>query len=144
MTQYQEGQTATHPDGRKLRFTSGEWVPLSSDGQATYTPRPEYGAGARELPDGTIMNGRQIIRGAQNGVSAETRGRINLSLGPAVRAQDNIAQLERNGQPYNRDWGAALVDKVPDWGLLSPVARLWGGADFQDCLLYTSPSPRDS
>lgn len=131
-TQYQEGQTATHPDGRKIRYTSGEWVPLTEDGRPSYTPRPEIMTGARELSDGSIVAGRQIIRGAQSGVSPETRSRINLSIGPAVRAQDNIVELEKTSQPYNDEWGAALLDKVPDWGALSPVARAWGGENFQD------------
>lgn len=68
---------------------------------------------------------------------AESRVRLGLGFGPAVTAQRGMETAEAGGpngtrtNPLNRDWGAATLDAIPDWGLLSPAARTWGGDDYQ-------------
>ncbi len=56
--------------------------------------RPDYGAGAYETADGTILRGKQIMKGSQ-GPSAEARTRLVLGFGPTVEAQKNLYAEEQ-------------------------------------------------
>lgn len=66
------------------------------------------------------------------GGTPELRGRLALGLGPSVRAVDSMAAQHEGVNPLNRDWGATLIDSIPDFGLLSAGAKLVGGQDYQD------------
>lgn len=63
--------------------------------------------------------------------SPDLRGRLEFGLPPATRARQRLSQMERSGYSLNDDWGAALIDAIPDWNLLEPVARAAGGEDYQ-------------
>lgn len=69
---------------------------------------------------------------AARGGTPELRGKLALGIGPSVRAEDSLRVQEDGVNPLNRDWGAAALDSVPDFGLLSPIARVWGGQDYQN------------
>jgi len=60
---------------------------------------------------------------------ASLRGRLAMGMGPMVDAQERMATAERSGNPLQRDWGAALVDKIPG---LDDVAKFLGGEDYQE------------
>lgn len=75
---------------------------------------------------------RRAEERSERGGTPELRGRLAFGLGPSILAQDSLARQEQGVNPLNRDWGASLVDMVPDWGLLNTAARVWGGQDFQD------------
>lgn len=79
----------------------------------------------------------RTIEQQQRAGTPESRGRLATAIGPSVLAQDSLARQEvdesgRGVNPLNRDWGAAALDSVPDFGILSPIARAWGGQDYQD------------
>lgn len=105
------------------------------------TPRPDYGQSAYETRDGSILNPTkngnvQVMKGPRATASAEGRTRLALALGPAVEAQRSLMKSEapapgakQGVNPYNRDWGARMAEKVPfDNGV---IARVIGGEDYQ-------------
>lgn len=66
------------------------------------------------------------------GGTPEMRGRLMFGLPGATRAEYRLRSLEAGGvAPLNRDWGAAAVDAIPDFGLLNVAARVWGDEDYQ-------------
>ena len=66
------------------------------------------------------------------GGTPEMRGRLMFGLPGATRAEYRLRSLEAGGEaPLNRDWGAAAVDAIPDFGLLNVAARVWGDEDYQ-------------
>ncbi|MCA3080537.1 MAG: hypothetical protein ING71_17315 [Rhodocyclaceae bacterium] len=108
-----EGQTATNPNtGHTVVFRGGQWV------SAGY----QNGKGGLS-PDPTDTKGVQA--------SAEQRGRVNITLDPALEAHRAMVRLEnQKGNVFNREWGARLAEAVPfDSG---SVARTIGGQDYQD------------
>lgn len=67
-------------------------------------------------------------------VSAEQRGRIALSFGNVISAQNQMAALEAEAAkssttPYGQDWGARVLEAVPWDG--GSMARMAGGSDYQ-------------
>lgn len=115
------------------------------------TPRPEYGPGVYETPDGSILKqGKtgtiQSIRGAQT-AGADSRPRLQLGLGPTVEAQKNLFAEEQ----WNRDMsspegrlgsnphdsfggsiGNLLNDMNPDGkSVLKRAAKVLGGDRYQ-------------
>lgn len=108
-----------------------------------------YGPGARQLPNGVIervgpRGGVQRIGSvAESGgsqasalVGADARARFMTGLGPLKDAQVNFAEAEREGNPLDRDWGAALLDQATDVPFLRNIgdtaARIVGGEDYQN------------
>lgn len=90
-----------------------------------------------EAAERAARNEERQIEAQQRAGTPESRGRLATAIGPSVLAQDSLARQEvdasgRGVNPLNRDWGAAALDSVPDFGLLSPIARAWGGQDYQD------------
>ena len=57
-------------------------------------------------------------------------------------AQDKAVQLLEDGV----EWVRILIGDTDDWGMLQELNLERGITDstFSTCLLYTSPSPRDS
>lgn len=117
---FQEGQTATHKDGRKIIFQDGAWHLMKPDPNAV----------------------AEVSPGQQKAPSAETRTRLALGLGPAVEAQKNIyaseqwnqpgASSPRGKNPLNSVRGAVadLIDG-PD-NNAGAIAKLIGGQDYQN------------
>jgi hypothetical protein len=60
---------------------------------------------------------------------ASLRGRLAMGMGPMVDAQERMTTAEAGGSPLQRDWGAALLDKIPG---LDDAAKWAGGQDFQE------------
>lgn len=75
----------------------------------------------------TFTNGVWVKAPAQ-AAEASLRGRLTLGLGPLVQAQQDMRSAEQHGNPLNRDWGAAMVDKIPG---ADAIAKAWGGQDYQ-------------
>ena len=107
----------------------------------------QYGAGARQLPNGRIERvgpkGGVTSIGSVGGsseasplVGADARARFMTGLGPLKDAQANFAAAERDGNPINRDWGAALIDGISEnpitKNLGDAAARFIGGQDYQN------------
>ncbi len=74
------------------------------------TPRPEYGSGAYETQDGSILRPTskgavQVIRGAQT-AGADSRTRLLLGLDPAVQAQKNLFEEEQWNQSSESPGGS--------------------------------------
>ena len=75
-------------------------------------PREDWGAGAVELPDGSIVRygprgGATVLQKAESGtvpsVGPEARVRFGLGLGPTIEAQKNLFAAEQwNQTPQNR------------------------------------------
>lgn len=147
----QDGDIADGPNGQHLVFKAGSWHPANAEGRPLAPiPRPDYGPGMYELPSGDVAHrgprgGFEIVQRADaaagNGATGsvgtpESRGRLTLAVGPAVTAEDSLGRQEvRGGQrinPYNRDWGASLIDAIPDNNALSALARVVGGQDYQN------------
>lgn len=61
----------------------------------------------------------------------EMQGRLEFGLPVATRGRQRLNEMEGSGYSLNDDWGAALIDAIPDWGLLKPVARAVGEEDYQ-------------
>lgn len=107
-----EGQTATNPStGDRIIYRGGKWTPLDNQSAPADAPAAPMTPGA------------------------DSRVRLSLGFGPAVTAQRGMDAAETAGgertNPLNSDWGAATLDAIPDWGLLSPTARVVGGEDYQ-------------
>lgn len=109
-------------------------------------PRPEYGAGAYETPDGMIMRGRQVLRGAQT-AGAEGRVRLKLGFGPVVEAQKNLYAAEgwdpdrskpgeermgHNPIDSTRGMAAAIVRGKEPGPIRTALSKKIGGQDLQD------------
>lgn len=103
---------------------------------------PEIGHTQINKKDGRIRvwDGTQYVaqappKGATG--DAALRGRLAMGMGQMVQAQENMRAAETgpNGErvnPLNRDWGAALIDAIPDFDILAPLAQKIGGQDYQD------------
>lgn len=148
--EYQEGDIAEDGNGNFMVYRGGSWHPSTEQGRPLQRiPRPDYGDRYYELPNGDIVRegprgGLTVVenvgggRGGQssgNGapaITSEQRGRLVFGIAPASRAQNRLREQEAGDRaPLNEDWGAALVDMIPDFGALNTVARLWGGTDYQ-------------
>lgn len=101
------GTIAINPTtGKKIRWRESAGAGGAPEGA---TPRPEFGAGAYETPDGMILKsgkggGTQVLRGAQT-AGAEARTRLQLGLGPTVEAQKNLFAEERWNQDMSSPEG---------------------------------------
>lgn len=76
---------------------------------------------------------------------AGMRSRMDIGLGPMVKAQQDMTAAEQGGNPLQKDWGAALLDKVDipipftssasggsaTFSPLDDVAKFVGGNDYQ-------------
>lgn len=106
--EYREGQTATHPDGRKIVFRGGQWVNAPNSQKTAKKPL----------------------------ASAEARTRLSLGLGPSIEAQKNLYKEEQWGEgtlgknPMNTVRGA-LADFVdgPD-NNAGALAKWIGGEKY--------------
>jgi len=139
------GEIRTNPNNpnQRARWDGRQWADASTGGAGIppgSTAAPEYGAGAYKTPDGAVLRGKQIIRGA-NTAPAESRVRIGLSLGPAIEAQQRMFATEGwnnpktpnnplGKNPYNsgRGLAARMIDGSETGG---PIAKAIGGADYQ-------------
>lgn len=148
--EYNEGDIAEDGNGNFMVYRGGGWHPSTEQGRPLQRiPRPDYGDRYYELPNGDIVRegprgGMEVIEnagarggaGAANGappITSEQRGRLVFGISPASRAQQRLAAQEAGGNaPMNDQWGAALLDAVPDLNLMEPLARLWGGQEYQD------------
>lgn len=114
MAEFQEGQTATHKDGRRIIFRDGAW---------------------------RLMQGQSPHAKPAAGASAETRTRIATGIGPAIDAQKNLFAEERwNTQPGNRlgsnplnSFRGAMADMLdgPD-NNAGALAKMVGGQRYQN------------
>lgn len=111
-----------------------------------------YGAGARQLPNGTIervgpRGGVTKIASAAGGggqssglVGAEARSRYQMGIGPITESVRATAREEaKGGNPLNKDWGAVMLDGIGidlpgdnDIRPLGWLAKLVGGQDYQN------------
>lgn len=78
--------------------------------------------------ESAVYTNGQWVKSASQAPEASLRGRLGMGLGPMVQAQQNMQAAEQQGNPLNRDWGAALVDKIPG---ADAIAKAWGGQDYQ-------------
>jgi hypothetical protein len=142
MAEYQEGQTATRADGTKLVYQNGMWRGSGAPGGAQ--ARPDYGQGAWQAETGDILtpgrNGPRVLRQTPAPADANMRGRLALGLGPMVDAQEHMADVEREGNPYSLEEhpgaaaGKALSDiHIPgfDGHPLEGLGKWIGGDHFQ-------------
>lgn len=101
--------------------------------QRNEAERLELARRASERADQAAEAARAAAARTAMGGSPELRGRLQFGLPPASRAENRIRAAEANDQaPLNRDWGAALIDMIPDFGALNTVARVVGGEDYQE------------
>lgn len=113
------------------------------------TPRPEYGNGAYETQDGSILRPTkggsvQIMRGAQT-AGAEARTRLILGFGPTVEAQKNMfaeeqwnqaAPLSSGSNPHDTKRGVVanmLADQVGEKpnSVMTRFSKMAGGDRYQ-------------
>lgn len=101
--------------------------------QRNEAERLELARRASERADQAAEAARTAAARTAMGGSPELRGRLQFGLPPASRAENRIRAAEANGRaPLNEDWGAALIDMIPDFGALNTVARVVGGEDYQE------------
>lgn len=149
--EYEEYDVAEDGAGNFLVYRRGGWYPSTRDGRLLQSiPADDWEPGAVELPNGNIMGprgsrgGRREKIGTQErpnafselgeapSVTAETRGRLAFGLPTATAGRRRMAEMEQGGvNPLNRDWGAAAIQMIPDWGAFDTIARVIGGQDFQ-------------
>jgi hypothetical protein len=131
--------------GKRIRWNGG--TPGGGDGLAGTTPRPEYGQGAYETTDGSILRPTkggavQVMRGAQT-AGAEARARLALGLGPTIEAQKNLYETEvrqggmgeGGGNPLDSLRGALgewLTPENPNNSILTRMSKNVGGQRYQD------------
>lgn len=150
----QEGDIAENGQGAFLVYRGGDWYPAQADGRPKERiPRPDYGSNHFQLPNGDIVRqgpkgGQETVEnfgGAGGGsggsgmVSADQRGRYNIGANPLVRAEQNLAVEEANGNPLNRDWGAVVLNAIDldprgdsSFRPFAPLANIIGGQDYQN------------
>jgi hypothetical protein len=149
--EYAEYDVAEDGAGNFLVYRRGAWHPSNERGDLLQSiPADDWEPGAVELPNGSIMGPRGSRGGKREkigetsrpdaysalgeapSVTAETRGRLAFGLPGAIAARRRMAEMEAGGvNPFNRDWGASLIQMVPDFGAMDAVARVAGGQDFQ-------------
>ncbi len=61
---------------------------------------------------------------------AESRSRLSMGLAQAIEAHKAMSAQERDHNPLQRDWGAALLRGLP-MGLGTDAAKVVGGQDYQ-------------
>lgn len=146
------GERRTRKDGLAVAEWNGSaWVehPIGGSPGATMgTPRPEYGQGAYETGDGSILRPTkggsvQVMRGPQT-AGAEARTRLKLGLGPTVQAQKNLYETEQweksptdraGDNPYDTIRGSLaewLKPDSPENSIMTRVAKKVGGQRYQD------------
>lgn len=132
------------------RFKGGDPKQESSWEQvAPIDVSSDYGPGARRYPNGTLVRvgpkggvtpitNTAAPGGAASGsplVGADARARYMIGLGPLQDAKKNFDEAEASGNPIDRDWGAALIDRATEVPFLSrigdTIARKVGGEDYQ-------------
>jgi hypothetical protein len=83
-------------------------------------------------------SGGQWVQAKQAPAEASLRGRLDLGMAPMVQSNETMMSMEKDQNPLNRDWGAAILDNVGvkigqnDIHPFRPVAKAWGGQDYQD------------
>lgn len=144
---YQEGAVAEDGKGSFMVYRGGLWHPSNDKGYPLERiARPDYGDRYHQQPNGDIVRegprgGFEVIEraggggGAQALVGADARARFMTGLGPLQEAQRNLAGSTEQGNPLNRDWGAALIDNMTEVPFLRNIgdsaARVIGGEDYQ-------------
>lgn len=124
--------------GQKMKWNDGGITPPGA------LPRPEYGHGAYETPDGAVMRAgksgaTQVLKGAKT-VGADSLPRLMMGLGPAVEAQKNMYSEERwqAGKPSNpndtvggvvNNW---LADGDPSHPIKNMIGKAVGGDRMQN------------
>lgn len=96
-----EGQTGTAPDGTRVVVRGGQIVPVGQP--AGPKPRPDWGDGARELPDGSIV--RYGARGGMSTLQGPTKA---TAAPPDIKEfQANAAARATLMDQGQRDYNAA-------------------------------------
>lgn len=118
--------------GKRIRWKAQDGASATPPGS---TPRPEYGPGAYETPDGAILKvGKsgsiQPLRGAQT-AGAESRTRLQLGLGPSVEAQKSLFALER----WNEGKGEDALGSNPHDTLRGSVGNMLSPENPNDTLM---------
>ena len=127
--------------GKRIKWSGG------APPMAETKPRPEYGQGAYETADGSIMRPTkggsvQIMRGAQT-AGAEARTRLKLGLGPTVEAQKNLyaTEVDQGGfgeggrnplDSLRGGLGEWLSPENPSNSILTRLSKTVGGQRYQD------------
>ena len=88
-----------------------------------------------ELPIGPSYNEGRIVRISVSGFDILTNG-VQYRVGDRVHVIDGIPGVGREVQ--------ANVSAVDSEGGITDISITDGGEGYRTCLLYTSPSPRDS
>lgn len=77
-------------------------------------------------------------KGTKPLISSESMARVAAGLPNMVAAVDDLETLMGPGSGFDKkgyrpghDWGARAVNAIPDFGLLQPVAKAFGGKDYQ-------------
>ena len=139
-------EVGTIEDG--YRFKGGDPKQESSWEQvAPIDVSSDYGPGARRYPNGTLVrvgpkggvtpitNTAAPAAGGSPLVGADARARYMIGLGPLQDAKKNFDEAEASGNPIDRDWGAAFIDRATEVPFLArigdTIARKVGGEDYQ-------------
>ena len=73
----------------------------------------------------------KVRRQEEKKIGGSYRQVFNHAILPHLKSDSSVMELG----PGNGAWSRAILNSIPD-GRLATI-------DYQDCLLYTSPSPRD-
>ena len=121
--------------GEVFQFDGTGWLNMGVVPQGAQ-PAPQYGQGAYQTEAGDIMapapkGGVKVLKQGGQAADASLKGRIAMGAGPMVQAQETMAQVERQGNPFdlskNADNAAAKADVLATYNSLTdPKAK----ADF--------------
>lgn len=148
--QIPDGTKGRAKDGTPVVRQGGRWVAVGS-GQAAPVarpkPRPDYGEGAYELPNGSIVRqGKsgaiQTLQAPPKDVSGEMGMRVSMGIPVSVEAQTRMDALEAGGKnPYGTWQGVVantLLGQEDKGGIFDMMAKNIGGQDYQDYLQASS------
>lgn len=128
--------------GEVFQYDGTNWRSMGVVPQGAQ-PAPQYGQGAYQTDAGDIMaptpkGGVKVLKQGGQAADASLKGRISMGAGPMVQAQETMAQVERQGNPFDLSKNAdnALAKAVSDVGFrdfhpLEGIGKWIGGEDFQ-------------
>lgn len=107
-------------------------------------PKEGQRAVNRQTGETAVFTQGQWVKQSGQGMQADAsqRGRLSLGLGPMVQAEQTLSASERDGNPLQKDWGAAMLQgaseaQIGGWRPLEiagEAAKMIGGQDYQTYL----------